>query len=212
MPTLLDVHAIPRGEKSRTRRLHDAFLESYLERHPGTVVETVDLAKEHDQLPVFDEWDIEAKFQMMHGEGALTGDIARRWEALTTLTDQLHRCDVLVVSAPMWNFSIPWQLKRWIDAVVQPRLTFEIRDGGYQGLLGGRKAVLLLTRDGAYSPGTPFAAYDHATPYLRQLCGFLGFSPIVEVIAEPLGALGPEVGERVLEAAIAASRKAGTSI
>src|SRR5512132_136748 len=147
MPTLLDVHAMPRGARSRTRKLRDAFVRGYLRQHPDAAHIVVDLAHGYDDLPVFDEWDIETKFEMFYGEGKLDDEMAARWTALTALTDQLHAADVILVSSPMWNFSVPWMLKRWIDAVVQPKLTFEVRDGTFHGLLGGRTGVILATRD-----------------------------------------------------------------
>lgn len=209
MTTLLDVTATPRHASSRTLRLRDAFLKGYGEAHPGFVHVQLDLAAMHAELPAFDEWDIQAKFQMAYGEGTLDEVAAKRWDALTRYTDQLHACDHLVVSAPMWNFGVPWMLKKWIDVVVQGRLTFELADGQYRGLLGGRGATLLSTRDGAYGPGTPFAALDFDVPYLRTVLGFMGFSPIEAVIAEPMMMAGPEAGAAALEAGMARAHAVG---
>ncbi|MBI2394423.1 MAG: NAD(P)H-dependent oxidoreductase [Deltaproteobacteria bacterium] len=206
MPTIFDVHALPRGAKSRTRRLRDAFLGAYRERH-GEAVRHVelDLARDHGTLPVFDEWDIQARLEVAFGEGDLDEESARRWAALTKLTDQLHACDVLLLSCPMWNFSVPWYVKRWIDCVVQAKLTFEVKDGQYQGLLGGRSAVVVTTRDGSYPEGSPLAAFDFQVPYLRMVLGFVGFSQVRVVVAEPMAAAGPAVAEDALRQAIDAS-------
>ncbi|MGC4120801.1 MAG: NAD(P)H-dependent oxidoreductase [Myxococcales bacterium] len=140
---------------------------------------------------------------MLYGKGELTDELARRWDTLTRFTDQLHLADVVLISSPMWNFSVPWTLKRWLDVVVQPRLTFEVRGGQFHGLLRGRKGVLLLTRDGAYGPGTPHQHLDFQLPYLRQVMGFLGIDPVHAVIAEPLSMAGPEIAAQAMEKAVA---------
>ena len=123
--------------------------------------------------------------------------------------DQLHAADLIVISTPMWNFSIPWHLKRWIDCVVQGRLTFEFVGGQFQGLLTGRKAVILSSRDGLYTPGTSLAALDFQMPYLRTILGFLGLSPIHEVVAEPMMMAGVAAGQAALEAAVEKARALG---
>lgn len=209
MTTLLDVFAAPRHGASRTLRLRDAFLKGYGEAHPGFVHVPLDLSAMHADLPAFDEWDIQAKFEMAYGQGKLDEVGAKRWDALARYTDQLHACDHLLVSAPMWNFSVPWMLKRWIDVVVQGRLTFEFVDGQFKGLLGGRGATVLSTRDGAYGPGTPHAALDFEVPYLRTILGFMGFGPIEAVIGEPMVMHGPAAGAAALEAAIAKAHETG---
>jgi FMN-dependent NADH-azoreductase len=149
---------------------------------------------------------------MLYGEGKLDETAAERWNALTKLTDQLHSADLVVVSAPMWNFSIPWHLKRWIDCVVQGRLTFEFVDGTYRGLLAGRPAVILATRDGAYPPGSPYAAMDFQVPYLRTVFGLIGLGPIHEVVAEPMMLMGVEAGIEALKAATVRAGELGQTL
>jgi FMN-dependent NADH-azoreductase len=112
----------------------------------------------------------------------------------------------------MWNFSVPWHLKRWLDCVVQGRLTFEYRDGEFHGLLTGRQAVILTTRDGAYAPGTPYAALDFQVPYLKTVLGLMGLGPIHEVIAEPMALAGPEVASAALENALGRARALAASL
>ncbi|HEY3446024.1 MAG TPA: NAD(P)H-dependent oxidoreductase [Myxococcales bacterium] len=202
MTVLLDVFASPRRASSRTRALRNAFVEAWLKAHPGGQVLTVDLPALEVGIPELDEWDVEAKLQMMYGRGQLTEELAKRWDTLTRFTDQLHLADVVLISSPMWNFSIPWTLKRWLDVVVQPRLTFEVRDGAFHGLLRGRKGVLLLTRDGAYGPGTAHEKMDFQLPYLRQVMGFLGIDPVHAVVAEPLSVAGPDVATKALAKAM----------
>jgi FMN-dependent NADH-azoreductase len=212
MATLLDVHALPRGKQSRTRRLRDSFLSGWKAAHPGGAVVSLDLATGFADLPVFDEWDIQAKLEMMFGEGKVDGEAAKRWTALTLLTDQLHAADTIVLSCPMWNFSVPWTVKRWIDAVVQGRLTFEVKDGQYLGLLHGRKGVVLATRDGTYAEGTPMSAMDFQIPYLKAIFGFLGLSPVETVVAEGLIQLGKTGAAAEVERAMVRAEKLGRSL
>lgn len=211
MSIVLDVFSLPRAERSRTRKLRDAFFEAYLAKHPDTTRVEVDLARDFDKLPAFDEWDVQTKFEMAYGEGILDGEMAARWDALVRQTDKLHGSNLVVITCPMWNFSIPWHMKRWIDCVVQPRLTFEFTGGAFRGLLTGRSAVILTTRDGLYSKGTPMEKFDYEVPYLRTILSFMGLDPIHEVVAEPMAMSGPEVMKEALSKACDQARElAGT--
>jgi FMN-dependent NADH-azoreductase len=192
--------------------LRNAFFSAYQERHPDCHRVVIDLANEYSTLPVFDEWDIMAKFEMLYGAGTLTEAAAERWIRLTAMTDKLHTADLVVVSCPMWNFSIPWHLKRWLDCVVQPRLTFEVDGASYRGLLTGRSAVLLVTRDGRYPPGSEFSALDFQLPYLRTILGFMGLAPIHQVVAEPLAMAAVEVAAAALQSALLEAGELGSTI
>lgn len=203
MSTILDVTAIFRQEKSRTRKLHDAFKKAYDEAHPGTTWIDVDTAHDYDEFPSIDVWDIQAKLEVMYGDGTLDETTAERWNALSKLTDQLHSADIIVVSAPMWNLSVPWQMKRWLDCVVQANLTFEIRPEGFVGLLSGRRGVILATRDGDFGPGSPTAFLDYQIPYLKGIFGLMGVDPVTSVVAEALSPHDKEQEKRNLDKAIA---------
>lgn len=212
MATVLDVYSLPRAERSRTRKLRDAFFEKYLAKHPDTSRVELDLARDFDKLPAFDEWDVQTKFEMAYGEGILDGEMANRWDALVRQTDQLHKASLVVVSCPMWNFSIPWHMKRWIDCVVQPKLTFEFSNGGFQGLLKGRPAVILTTRDGMYQKGSEFEKLDFELPYLRLVLGFMGLGPIHEVVAEPMALGGVAMAQEAIAKATEEAARLGETL
>ncbi len=212
MGTVLDVLAIYRQQKSRTKRLHDAFKVTYDATHPETHWITVDTAHDVDRFPSIDEWDIQAKLDVMYGDGTLDETSAERWDALSRLTDQLHTADLIVISVPMWNLSVPWQLKRWIDCVVQANLTFEVRPEGFTGLLGGKRGVVLATRDGEFGPETPYAAMDFQVPYLKGILGLMGIDPVHSVVAEGLSPHDPNKEQRNLERAIAAATEIARSL
>ncbi len=106
----------------------------------------------------------------------------------------------------MWNFSIPYTLKYYIDAIVQPGYTFRYDEQGRAiGLVQGKKMVCFTSRGADYSPGSPYNAYDFQEPYLRAIFGFLGVTDIEFVHAQPMD-ITPEWREQALAAAIEQAR------
>jgi len=118
--------------------------------------------------------------------------------------NELLASDVIVVGAPMYNFSVPSQLKAWIDRVAQAGRTFKYTETGPVGLAGGKKVIVASTRGGMYSAG-PAAAMDFQEAYLKTVFGFFGITDVQFVRAERL-AMGPDARAQALEAAHAAMR------
>ena len=120
-----------------------------------------------------------------------------------TLSDQLiaelHAADLIVIGAPMYNFSIPSSLRTWFDHVLRPRVTFAYGAGGPEGLLKGKRAIVVESRGGLYSEG-PSRAIDFQEPYLRQLLAFIGIADVSFIHAEKTG-FGPEAREAALASA-----------
>jgi FMN-dependent NADH-azoreductase len=104
----------------------------------------------------------------------------------------------------MINFGIPSTLKSWVDHVVRPDRTFRYTAGGSQGLLRGRRAILVLSRGGIYSGG-PLRTFEHDESYLRSVLDFIGITDVQSVLVEGM-ALGPDFAERAVDAAM---RRAG---
>lgn len=119
-----------------------------------------------------------------------------------TLVDELLAADVLVLAAPMYNFSVPSTLKAWIDHVARAGRTFQYTATGPVGLATGKKAYIFTASGGVYSEG-PAAAYDHLSTYLRAALGFLGITDITFVQAE-----GVALGDDAVAATLAKSRSA----
>ncbi len=119
-----------------------------------------------------------------------------------TLVRELLESDVVVVGAPMYNFSVASQLKAWIDRVVQPGRTFRYTATGPVGLAGGKRVIVASTRGGAYASG-PLAALDFQESYLKATFGFLGIRDVEFVRAESLSK-GPDARARSMEDALAA--------
>lgn len=115
------------------------------------------------------------------------------------LIEELRAADILVIGAPMYNFSIPTSLRAWFDHVLRPRVTFAYGAEGPEGLLPGKRALVIEPRGGLYSEG-PNAVIDFQEPYLKQLLGFIGITDVTFVRAERLG-YGDEARAAALEIA-----------
>lgn len=112
--------------------------------------------------------------------------------------------DVVVIGAPMYNFSIPSQLKAWFDRILVAGKTFSYTEQGPKGLAGGKKVIIASARGNLYAPGTPLAANDFHEPYLRAVFAFIGIDDLTIVRAEGV-AFGPEQRQAALQAALAAA-------
>jgi FMN-dependent NADH-azoreductase len=121
------------------------------------------------------------------------------------LVDELLEADVLVIGVPMHNFGLPSTLKAWIDHIVRPGRTFSYGANGPEGLVKGKRVILVLSRGGVYSNG-PAKPFDFQEPYLRIVLGFLGITEVDVVHVEGVAtdAIGPE---KALAAAIAQSKQ-----
>ena len=125
------------------------------------------------------------------------------------LIAEVKAADVLVIGAPMYNFGIPSTLKSWFDYVLRAGVTFRYTEAGPEGLMTGKRAIVVATRGGLYSEG-PAKPMDSQEPHLRTMLGFIGITDITFVYAEKL-AFGPEAreasigeAERKLEELVAA--------
>ena len=205
MSRILHVQATLRGQESYSLRTAQAFLESYLDSHPGDEIETLDLAR--GEIPEFGVTAVSGKYRLMAG-GSVTEQEAKVWEAIESTIRQLKGAHKLVLSSPMWNFGIPCRLKQYFDVVVQPGHTFSYSpEDGYGGLVTGRPAMLILARGGVYAPGSEAAVLDLQRPYVECILRFIGFTEIEAIVVEPTLQAGPEVAAQKLGEAIAAARE-----
>ena len=118
----------------------------------------------------------------------------------TSVLDEFLAADTVVIGAPMYNFTIPSQLKAWIDRIAIAGKTFRYTENGPEGLAGGKRVIVALARGGVYSEGSPAAALEHLETYLRGVFNFIGIEPEF-VIAEGLN-LGPDQRVVSLEQAL----------
>lgn len=183
MSTLLYVEASPRKDRSASIEVAQSFVSTFLEKNAINTVENLDLW--NTLLPPFDGDTINAKYRVMHGEDPTPEEIAA-WDVITKITDQFKAADHYLFSSPMWNFSIPYKLKHYIDVISQPGLTWSFSpETGYEGLVTGKSASLVLARGGEYSSGPVVAAMDFQRTYLEMILGFIGFKDINTVLIEP---------------------------
>jgi FMN-dependent NADH-azoreductase len=127
------------------------------------------------------------------------------------LISELKAADVLVIGAPMYNFGIPSTLKAWFDYVLRAGLTFRYTETGPEGLVTGKRAIVVESRGGLYSEG-PAQAMDSQEPHLRTMLGFIDITDVSFVRAERL-AFGPEIRDQAIDGAKAElGRVTGTAL
>lgn len=183
MAKLLHIECSPRKERSHSLEVAQAFLNQYASTHPSDQIETLNLWSAN--LPPFDGDTLNAKYAVMGG-AAHTPEQAAAWGAVTEVANHFKAADKYLFSIPMWNFSIPYPLKHYIDVITQPGLTFTFSpETGYQGLVTGKPAVVIYARGGEYPAGTPAEAVDLQSAYMKLLLGFIGFTDIHSIFVEP---------------------------
>lgn len=193
---LLHIDSSPLNGNSVSRQLTERMVAQWQATHPGTVVEYLDLALNAPSHLSLDSLG----FRTAPGTQGLTEVQKRENEISERLVTQFLAADVVVVGAPMYNFSIPSQLKAWIDRVAQAGRTFKYTEKGPQGLAGGKTVIVASSRGGVYSTNPALAGLDHQESYLRTVFGFFGVTDIRFVRAEGV-AMGEAAKAQALSAA-----------
>ena len=111
----------------------------------------------------------------------------------SSVLDEFLAADTVVIGAPMYNFTLPTQLKAWLDRILVAGKTFRYTETGPEGLAGGKRVIIALARGGIYDAGSPAAALEHLESYLRGVFNFIGIEP--EFVAADGLAIGPEQRE-----------------
>jgi FMN-dependent NADH-azoreductase len=195
---LLHIVATPRAARSSTLQISKAFLQQLQARCPGLQVRDRDLFAQ--ELPAVDGQNMDSKYRLMTGR-PIDPDHADSWAHIEALIEEFLAADVYLISAPMWNFSIPYALKYYIDAIVQPRYLFAYNEHGAPvGLVHDKTMVCVTTRGGDYSRDSPMHAFDAQESYLRLIFGFVGITDIRCVHAQPMDQL-PAVRAAAIESA-----------
>jgi FMN-dependent NADH-azoreductase len=191
---LLHIDSSVLGANSASRALSAAIVAREAAIHPGLQVTHRDLAADaalHLSSAHLAAWQRGAV------EDALLGaDIKKGGGYLQELT----AADIVVIGAPMYNFSIPSQLKAWIDRVVIAGKTFRYGPNGAEGLLLNKRVFIASSRGSVYAEGSPTAALEHHESYLKGVLGFIGLTDVTVVRAEGL-ALGPEARDAAMSKA-----------
>lgn len=174
--TILHLDSSINGENSASRVLSRSIVEQVSRREPATQLVYRDLAAEplpHLTLEAF---------------------------ADTSVLDEFLGADTVVIGAPMYNFTVPTQLKAWLDRIVLAGKTFRYTENGPEGLAGGKRVIIALARGGFYDPKSAAAALEHLETYLRGIFNFIGIEP--EFVAADGLAIGPAEREQSIKQAL----------
>ncbi|QIO33496.1 FMN-dependent NADH-azoreductase [Bradyrhizobium sp. 1(2017)] len=136
-----------------------------------------------------------------------SAELAPDLAASAAALDEFLAADIVVIGAPMYNFTIPSQLKAWIDRILVAGKTFSYGANGPQGLAGGKRVIVAISRGGYYGAETPSAAGEHLETYLRWVFGFIGITNVEFIPAD-----GIQVGPEHREKAIAGALQSATSL
>jgi FMN-dependent NADH-azoreductase len=187
MKDILVVTSSPRGQESLSSRLARELVDG-LTRSGGARVVHRDLAA--DPLPHIGAAYVSGRTM---DAGARSAEQTAAVALAESLIGEIAAAEVVVVATGMMNFTVPSQIKSWIDHVVWPGVTFDYVDGVPQGKLTGKKVYVIAAAGGIYADG-PMSAADHQTPYLLHALGFIGLTD-VELIRIEGTVFGPEAAQ-----------------
>jgi FMN-dependent NADH-azoreductase len=199
MPTLLHIESSPRKTRSASLDVARAYLEAYRAAHPDHLIDVLDLWS--IELPEFDGDALDAKYADLSGTPLSEGQ-QQAWTGIRRLAQRLHDADALLFSVPLWNFSIPYKLKHFIDVVSQRNILFSFDERGLHGLLKDKKAIVIYARGLDYSTGsdTPAHSFDFQRPYMEAWLRSVGVTRVESVVVEKT-LFGFEVDQAARQAA-----------
>jgi FMN-dependent NADH-azoreductase len=181
MSTILVITASPRGERSVSRALTTAFAGLLAQHHPEDTILLRDIG--HHPVPHVTEPWIAGAFAPAEAQSPES-------KAAIAVSDQLVEeflsADRYIFGVPMYNFNIPSTFKAYIDQIVRAGKTYAVGPNGYEGLVKNKKALFITSSGGAYTPGTPMAAFNFQEPYLRVIFGFIGLTDLQFIGADNL--------------------------
>ncbi|MDX6807648.1 FMN-dependent NADH-azoreductase [Terrihabitans rhizophilus] len=192
---LLHIDSSILGDNSVSRALSAATVSRLTRDNPEIVVTHRDLAAE--PLPHISGRTLAAGTAGLQLDQATLDDVALGGRIL----DEFLAADIVVIGVAFYNFSIPSQLKAWVDRIAIKGKTFQYSEKGAQGLVGGKRVILAIARGGLYGEGTPLHAFEHAESYLRAIFGFMGITAPEVVLAEGIN-VSPEQREASTRAAL----------
>lgn len=197
MTTILHLNSSVRSTGSISRQLSNEFVQKLKAAHADSRLIERDLAAQ--PVPHLTEAMMGAYFTAPEQR---TPEQTSTVKVSDELVAELQSADVVVIGAPMYNFSVSSTLKAWIDHVARAGLTFQYGANGPEGLLKGKKVYIVTARGGVYSEG-PAKVMDFHETYLRAVLGFLGITDISFIYAEGLA-----MGEDAVNSALSGSRSA----
>jgi FMN-dependent NADH-azoreductase len=194
MKKILHIISSPKGDASFSIKLGNAIVEKVKDANPGSTVTETNLAKKH--FPHLEEAQITSFFTPAQQRSPENLEaIKHSDEAIAEVMD----ADVIVIDAPLYNFSIPSALKAWVDHIARAGVTFKYDENGPEGLVKGKKVYVALASGGIYSDG-PMKGYDFAAPYLKSVLGFMGMTDFTVFRVE--GVSYPNLKDTALQTAV----------
>jgi FMN-dependent NADH-azoreductase len=194
---LLHIDSSVLGPHSVSRQVSAAIVDRLRQTTPGIEIVYRDLAV----TPL-------AHLSGSHlaaGQGAApSADLQQDIATGQAVLDEFLAADIVVLGAPMYNFTIPSQLKAWIDRIVVAGKTFKYGAQGAEGLAGNKRVIIAVSRGGFYSAGSPAAAGEYVETYLRWVFGFIGVKNLEFISAEGVQ-VGPEQREKAVTGALQAA-------
>ena len=205
MSRLLYIQASPRGRRSHCIAVADDFIDTYKQKSPADEIVTLNVFDA--SIPDFDGPAVQAKYTILHGKPH-SNEEKQVWKNVEEIIEQFTSADKYVLALPMWNFSIPYRLKQYIDLLVQPGYTFSYsEDVGYQGLVAGKPMLVVYARGGEYPAGTEAEAFDMQSKYFALVLGFMGFKDVHTVVVEPTLQGGPDVAKKRVSEAVGRAKE-----
>jgi len=173
--TLLVIQASPMGSNSASRSVADTYIQTWKAAHPnGTLIE-----KDLVTNPV-PHLDGEAIFANYTPADQQSPGMQKKHNYRLELINEITGVDEILISTPLWNWSVPSVLKAYIDQIV---VTGVLDNSGNSGL-AGKKVTFVVAQGGSYKEGTPKAGWDYATGYLELVAKALGATDVQTILVE----------------------------
>ena len=199
MLNILYIQTSPRGERSKSSKVANHFIDSYKKSNPDDTVDTLNVFDEN--LPSFDGFAVQARYNIMHRMDHSTEQL-EAWKEIEDIIARFKDADKYLVSLPMWNFSIPYRLKQYLDIILQPGYTFTVDENGYDGLIKNKPVTIIYSRGGDYTEGSEREAFDMQKKYVETAFGFMGFKNISSIVVEPTLMYGPDKSAEIVQQAV----------
>lgn len=175
---ILHIDSSITGARSVSRQLTAAVVERLKAADAVSDVTYIDLA---DQPPMH----LSAEhLPYLGGQDAPNGPLGEDVRRGHRWLEQFLAADAIVIGAPLYNLTIPTQLKAWIDRIIVARKTFRYSEDGRQGMAGRKRLILVITRGDLFDPASPMAALEHGERYLRDIFAFIGLTDPEIIVAD----------------------------
>ena len=203
---LLYIQSSPRGRRSVSIAVADAFLQAYRQVSHELTVDTLNVWEEN--LPEFDQEAIGAKYKGINKEPMDPAEAAV-WHKIQELAVRFQRADRILLGVPMWNFAYPYKLKQLIDLACQRNMLFTYDGTEYGPLLKTRRAFVIYARGGTYAEDspTPASRFDHQQGYIDFWLKFIGVKQVQTLVVEGTTWPGKEKREQSIARGLEEARR-----